>query len=346
MSKSSPSTAEVLRAGLLAFAGIVLLWALSDLVLVVFAAVLLSVLLRGAAGMLSRVTGLRVNSSLAIVTVFIVGGAALFAILLGPRFLAEGKQLVHEVVQYVTRMQQNSSGTLFGNILNSAISMKKGAAVGPLAPKLLSVTFGTAGGLVLILVTALYLAVSPRLYTEGLVRLVPLFYRARARLIFAEVTHVLRYWMLGQLVDMAVVGILSTVGLLILGVPLPIALGVIAGLLTFIPYVGAILAGIPAIIVASTMGLTTVLWVVALYTACHVIEGYLVAPLVTRRTVDLPPALTVLSMSVLGTLYGFFGVLIATPLTAAVIVLIREVYVHDLLGDEARPVEPFVKHQN
>jgi predicted PurR-regulated permease PerM len=138
--------------------------------------------------------------------------------------------------------------------------------------------------------------------------------------------------MLGQLIDMAVVGVLSTLGLALLGIPLPLALGVLAGLFTFVPYLGAVLAGIPAVIVASTVGPAAILWVVLLYTGCHVVDGYLVSPLVSRRTVRLPPAVTVLSMAVLGELYGFLGVLIATPLAALVIVLVKELYIRDFLG--------------
>jgi predicted PurR-regulated permease PerM len=135
------------------------------------------------------------------------------------------------------------------------------------------------------------------------------------------------------MIDMLVVGALATAGLFLLHVPLPIALGILAGVLTFVPYLGAIMAGIPAVIVALTVGPSTVLWVIILYLICHTVEGYIVAPLVMRRTVKLPPALTVLSMTILGVIYGLFGVLIATPLTAAVMVLVREIYVVDMLGD-------------
>ena len=108
----------------------------------------------------------------------------------------------------------------------------------------------------------------------------------------------------------------------------------LAEFLTFVPHLGAILAGIPEVIVASTVGPSTILWVVALYCGCHLVEGYLIAPNVTCRMVNLSPAITLLSISILAEFYGILGALIATPLTAAVIVLVHEIYVRDMLGDK------------
>jgi predicted PurR-regulated permease PerM len=313
-------------------AAVALLWALSDVVLLVFAAILLAVLLRGAAQLLVRLVGLPVNLSLAIVVILsllILSGSAW---ILGPRFVSEGQQLVKEIYDYVGHMRSRYAHSFWFGALQRMTSGQSGLSIAPLAPKLLTVTFGTTGALVLLIATALYLAVSPRLYLRGAMLLVPPKRRRRAEEILKLLGHVLRYWMLGQLIDMAVVGVLATLGLALLGIPLPLALGALAGLLTFVPYLGAILAGIPAVIVASTVGPASILWVVLLYTGCHMVEGYIVAPLVTRRTVRLPPAVTLLSMVILGELYGFLGILVATPLAAVIILLVRELYVRDVLG--------------
>lgn len=313
----------------------VMLWALSDVVLLVFAAILLAVLLRGTAKELADLTRMPVTMALALVVILALLFVAGFGYLFGPRFVTEGQQLITEVSSYISNLQASYSDSFWSLALKRATSGANGFELAPLAPKLLTVTFGTVGGLLLLIVTALYLAASPRLYLHGAVLLVPPERRRRAQEIMEELAHVLRYWMLGQLIDMAVVGVLSTVGLLLIGIPLPLALGVLAGLLTFVPYLGAILAGIPAVIVASTHGLGDILWVIALYIACHAVEGYIVSPLVARRTVELAPAVTVLSMSILGELYGFLGVLIATPLTAAIIVLVKEIYIRDILRSPA-----------
>lgn len=333
MRTDNNTTAGTLRAALIIGGLCALLWLLSDIVLLVFAAALLAVLLRGVAQRLADLTGLPVKPCLALVALIIVAALAGFGIVLGPRFINEGQQLAGEISTFVANMRAQYGHTSWGHLIVKSVSDGKLAALGPMAPRMVSVTFGTAGALLLTLVTALYLAISPQLYINGIIRLVPLGYRVRAMQTMQEIGHVLRYWMLGQLIDMAVVGIISTLGLWALHVPLPAALGLIAGLLTFIPYLGALLAGLPAVIVASTVGLDTVIWVVVLYAACHMIEGYIVAPVVSRRMVHLPPAITVLSMAILGLLYGFIGVLIATPFTAAAIVLVNNLYVRDILGD-------------
>lgn len=336
-----PSTGGVLVRIFLVLIFGALLWVLADVVLLLFAAILLAVFLRAAATALAKVTRLPVGLCLGAVVILAVLFTGGFAWLVGPRFVREGQQLVTEIYAYAGQLRQRYAGSFWVQALEGATG--HGLPLAPLAPKLLTVTFGTMGGLFLLIVTALYLAAAPRLYLRGAILLLPPERRQRGAEIFALVGHALRYWMLGQLIDMAFVGVLATLGLVLLGIPLPVALGVLAGLFTFIPYLGAILAGIPAVIVASTVSPAAILWVVLLYTACHVLEGYIVSPLISRRTVHLPPAVTVLSMSILGELYGFMGVLIATPLTAAIILLVKEIYVRDFLhtaDDEPEEAEP------
>ena len=132
---------------------------------------------------------------------------------------------------------------------------------------------------------------------------------------------------------MAIVGLLVGGGLALLGVPLAMVLGVIAGLFTFVPYFGTIASMAPALLVALTQGLRETLWVLLLFLLAHGVEGYLVAPFVQRRTVRLPPALTVLAMVLLTAVFGISGVLIATPLVAVLMVGVTRVYVEDILGD-------------
>ena len=140
-------------------------------------------------------------------------------------------------------------------------------------------------------------------------------------------------WSLGQLIDMALVGVLTGIGLALLGVPLPLALAVLAGLLTFIPYFGAIVAAVPAMLMGLTVDWQTSLWVLLLFWICQGIEGYVVGPLVQRNTAHLAPALTIFSMMILNTLFGALGVILGAPIAAALLVIVRGVYVGDMLGD-------------
>ena len=346
---SLAAIAGTLRIGLIAVLVGTVFWVLADIVLLIFAAIMLAVLLRGLADIVSRHTPIRpifavLLVSLAVVLVF--GG---FIAWTGPQILTEGQALVGEISKFTSSFKLQYGQGVWGHWLHELMhSMMSGktAMFGSSATSLVMGTLGSLGSGLLIVVTAIYLAVTPNLYVEGCVRLAPLHYRKRVAEILLTLSAVLRWWMVGQLVDMIVVGLLACVGLSLLHVPMALALGVLAGLLTFIPYVGAFIAGIPGVIVAFTVSPMTVLWVVGVYLACHGVEGYLVAPLVQRRTVHLPPALTVFSMAILGTIYGVFGVVIATPVTAAVMVLVREIYVSDVLGDDQRSDFIFELHKH
>jgi predicted PurR-regulated permease PerM len=183
-------------------------------------------------------------------------------------------------------------------------------------------------------ITAIYFAIEPELYLGGVVQLMPPAYRLRGCKILRDVGKTLVLWSVGQFIDMMVVGALVAIGFSLLGMPLALALAVLAGLLTFIPFFGAILAAIPALVVGPAAGWHTAVWVLVVFVCCHVVEAYVVGPFVQRRTVRLPPALTVLSMTCLGSIFGILGVVLGAPVAAVLLVVVREAYVDDVLGGE------------
>lgn len=196
-----------------------------------------------------------------------------------------------------------------------------------------STTLGALANVVIILFIGLFLAVEPRLYTDGLIRLVPIGRRARAREVLYAVGDVLQWWLVGKVVAMLVIGVLTALGLWLLGVELALTLGLIAALLTFIPNIGPVLALVPAVLLALLHSPTQALYVVLLYLAIQTVESYVLTPLVQRRTVSLPPALTISAQVALGVLLGGLGLVLATPLTVALLVLIQRLYIEDTLGD-------------
>ena len=186
----------------------------------------------------------------------------------------------------------------------------------------------------IVVLVAVYLAADPRPYLEGTVRLFPLKHRDRARNVLDAVGDTLFHWLQGQLVSMAVVGLLVAGGLWALGVPLAGTLGFIAGLFEFVPNIGPILSGVPAALLGITVSTSHVLYVILLYTAVQTLESYFLTPMVMKRAISLPPALTIVAQLV-GTLTaGWLGLLLATPLIAAIVVVVRKVYLESLLGEE------------
>jgi predicted PurR-regulated permease PerM len=319
----------------IAAALILLVWLLSDIVLLIFLAVLIAVMLRGAADWAARHTGAPERVMLAVVTLAVAAFLVGFLYVVGPRLVSQSQDLWTQLQQQVSHLRAQYGDTPWGHAIFARLS-PSGAVQSHIAVYAGSVATSTLGGLAttfVLIATALYFAISPGLYIDGLVRLFPLPYRPRARDVLLDIGETLQWWSLGQLIDMSVVGVLTGIGLFILGMPLALALAVLAGLFTFVPYFGAIIAAVPAMLVALTVSWQDSLWVLAIFLGCHSIEGYVVSPLVQRRTVDLPPAASILSMTILGTIFGPLGVILGTPFAAALLVTVREVYVADVLGD-------------
>jgi predicted PurR-regulated permease PerM len=333
--RCATDVARTLRTIAIIAAFAVLVWALSDIVLLIFLAVVIAVILRGLGDWAARHTGASQHAMLALVSILIAAALLGLAYYMGPKLMSESQDLLSRLRQGMDHLRVAYGNTAWGRVIFENLSPPQ-EVKDHIASYAGTVASTTVGGLVtvfILLVTALYFAIAPELYIAGTVRLFPLRYRPRARAIFIDVGRTLQWWSLGQLIDMVVVGVLSGIGLLLLGVPLALALGVLAGLFTFVPYFGAIAAAIPAMLVALTVSWQTSLWVALIFLVCHGIEGYLISPLVQRNTADLPPALTILSMTVLGTLFGTFGIILGTPVAAALLVIVREAYVGDVLGD-------------
>lgn len=322
------SIAHILRTVCIVVAVGALLWAMADAFLVIFLAVLISAMLRGLGNALARRTRLPVGVAVVLVFFLLLLAVVAAGYWIGPRLIAEGRQLWSQLSRQAGSLEPVMHRLGLGS-LTSGSSSELPHMLGMVATS----TIGFLAALLVILATAVYLAVAPGLYIDGAVRLVPLWYQQRARQIILEMGCTLQGWLLGQLIDMIVVGLLVGGGLTLIGTPLAMVLGVIAGVFTFVPYFGTIVSMVPALVVGLTQGLQQTLWIVVLFVIAHGVEGYLIAPFVQRRTVHLPPALTVLAMVVLTAVFGIGGVLIATPLVAVLMVGTARIYVQDILGD-------------
>ena len=339
---SAPTAVEprrptaILRAVALAGAALLLVWLLWSVLLLVFFAVLLGVTLRGVADWLAVRTRVKASWMLAVVTILLAAVAAGFVLSVGPLLARQGSDLVGSLSNEAAALQRAYGHTEWGRRVLGQLRPSGDGTDTLAAPafRVLGMTLDVLATLILLVITALYLAISPDLYIDGTLRLVPIRHRARAREVMGETGRTLRRWLLGQLADMVAIAVLTGLGLGLLGVPLPLALGAIAGLLTFIPYFGAVLAGVPAILVALSIGPHLALLTVGVFLAVHLIEGYVISPLIQKRMVELPPAITVMAMTAAGTLFGPFGIVLGTPLAAAGMVVVRELYVADTLGDD------------
>ena len=196
-----------------------------------------------------------------------------------------------------------------------------------------SSTLAALGGLFLITFVAIFIAADPDLYHRGLMHLFPHRMRAKAGEVLTGLAATLRRWLATQLVSMTVVGVVTTIVLLLLDVKAPFALGLIAGLLEFIPYVGPILSALPGIAMALLDSPEKALWVALAYTAIQQLEGAAIQPLLMQKGLELPPVLTLLGQAAMSLAFGFMGLLVAVPLLGAIMVPIKMLYVRDVVGD-------------
>lgn len=206
---------------------------------------------------------------------------------------------------------------------------------------LLSGTATVAAALFLILVIAIYIGAEPKLYTEGFIRLFPLERRGQVLDIMDEISITVQWWLVGQICSMFILGILTSLGLWLLGVPYAVLLGSITAFMTFIPNLGPIIAAIPTLSVALTTGVDTAIYTAIFFVVLQCIEGYFITPMIHRRAISVPPVLIITIQFLLYYMVGFLGVLLAMPLMGCVMVLVKKLYIEDILGD---PLEESTSH--
>ncbi len=311
----------------------------ADVFLVIFGGILFAVLLRALEDVLERHTPLSAGWSLA----FVVLG---LAVLLG----AAGYFLTAEVTSQFDQLGKGlgqSWQELKGKLESTAWGRQLLALMAglPTAPEqngdllsqissVFSTTLGAIGNFFIVVFLGIYFAADPGWYRRGMLRMLPRNQRERCAEVLDEISTALRWWLIGRFASMLIVGIVTTIGLMLLGIPVALALGSIAFLFDFVPFLGPVVAATPAILIALTMGTTQALYVVLLYLVIQTLEGYVLTPLIEQRSVRLPPALTIGMLVLLGLLAGTPGVLLATPLTVVLAVLIKKLYVEDTLENK------------
>lgn len=312
-----------------------LLVELSGLLLLVFGAILVAAIFDALADPIARITRLPERWALLVAVLLVFAVLALSGWLFGAQINAQ----IAELQQTLPRAWRTFESWLG----NSALGERLLAAVRDWAPSgpglvrnvgnFAAATAGAVVNLLLVVVAGIYLAAQPRIYRSGLLHLIPPQSRPAGREAMAAAGRGLRSWLGAQLIGMVAIGVLTTLGLWLIGVPSALALGLLAGLAEFVPIVGPTIAAIPALLIALTLGTDVLLWTLLLYLAIQQIEGNVIMPIVTRHAVDLPPALALFSVVALGILFGPLGVLFGAPLAVVIFVLVRELYVKRVLGE-------------
>lgn len=325
---------------------LILLYFTFDVILLIFGAALLAIFLRGLAEIIGRFVKVSEGWLVLIVSVLLVGILTGAIALLAPDVAQQVRHLRVELPKSAQATADYISQFGWGRALIEQLPSVDDVRQ-KVDPSLFlsgvggffSSTMGAVGNFFIVILLAIYLASEPRFYVRGFIKLFPKPRRHRATQVVGAVGETLRWWLIGKVASMIFIGLLTWIGLSILGVPLALTLGLIAGLLSFIPNFGPILSALPALLLAFIASPMTAVYVLGLYVGVQLIESNVVTPLIERETVELPPALTIVFQLALAVLVGGLGLVLATPLLAVIMVLVQMVYIQDVLGDQDVEVE-------
>lgn len=314
-----------------------LAWRLLDVFMLAFGGILVATALRTLSQPLRRRLNCPARLALGIVVVALAA-VIIFGIWLIGDHAASQLQQLREVLPrgldaVVRWLNSNAPGRTLLELLNSA---KSDDAAWSRVAGLATMTLGAASSALLVVVIGIYLAADPWLYRRGLLRLFPETQRAKVDQAIQAAGEGLSRWLLGQSISMLAIGSLITVGLWIIGVPMALSMGVIAGALAFVPFFGAVASGVLIVLLAFTQGPAQAVYAALLCLAVQQLEELVLLPFIQRWAVALPPVLGLIAAVVFGVLFGIIGVLFATPLMVVVMILVQKLYVHVVVEPPTR----------
>lgn len=311
---------------------------LAQPLLLIFAGIVLASMLDGGTRLLGRVLPIGRGWRLAIVTVAAVGFIAWTFYFAGTELVGQAERLREVITAQGNRILAwgNSLGIVQGGVGVDKLSGQLMGTLGRLGSAVSS-ALGVVASTVMILVIGIFIAVEPRLYQRGVAWMMPLESRDSFYSTAENMGFTLRRLMAGRLVGMAVEGIGTWILLALGGVPMAALLGILTGLLAFIPNIGAIVSGILIVLAGFSVSVNAGLWAIAVYFIVQTVDGYLIVPYVARKTVDLAPALVLGAQLLFGALFGLMGLMLADPIVAMIKVALEQKSKEDQVEDDTLP---------
>ncbi|WP_435168437.1 AI-2E family transporter [Falsirhodobacter sp. 1013] len=305
--------------------------------LLIFAGVLVAVFLRGGGAGIGRMTGIGGGWGLVVFMLLLLALIVLFFTNASQALFQQFAQLLSQLPTAIDRLERLVNDNPWMQQVRQRIDLESLIPSGMGALATVSSTVGILGNMFLVAFIGIYCAISPGIYRRGVVALIAPEMRPRVQAMLLDAGSALRSWLTAQFASMAVIGVLTFIGLSILGIPLALILAVLAGIATFVPNIGPVVAAVPAVLLGLSQGPHTVALIVGLYVIVQAIESYLVTPRLQQELVSLPPALTISFQLMLGYLFGLLGFALATPLLAVVMTLANKHYIADYLEGAQAP---------
>jgi predicted PurR-regulated permease PerM len=302
--------------------------------LLILAGILIALFFHGLAQLLERKMKLSPKLSLlvSVILTFVLISAMFW--FMGARIQEQVTELTKTLPSTISNAKAKLETTSIGKrILEKTSSQETSDKVYSFGGNFFNSTFGAFGDLYVVLFLGIFFTFSPKTYVNGFLSLVPSAGKPRAKLTIERIGFTLTKWLKGQMFAMLIVFTLTAIVLTILGMPMAIALALIAGLLNFIPNFGPLLAMIPAVLIALTQGANKAILVAVLYILIQILESNIITPSIQKKLINIPPALTILAQLFMGILTGGWGLVLATPLVAILMVVVQETYVKRINGE-------------
>ncbi len=303
------------------------LWQLRELLMLVFGAIVIATVFHALSDPLASKLKIPGWVALGLAIILIMGAFGAAFATFGPEIGTQVRGLARNLPAAWQSLDQRI-GSLGMGRLSDAFPAEQHLA------RVTNFALSVGGGLItalLVVAGAIYLAAQPSLYRAGLVLLVPKGNRALVDEALRDSGRALAMWLRGQLITMTVVGTVTGIGLWLIGVPSALTLGLLAGLLDFVPFVGPIAAAIPALLITFNISGEMALWTLALYVVVQQLEGNFLYPLVQRYEVGIPPAVMLFGLIAAGVLFGWAGIVFGAPLAVVCYVLVKRLYVREAL---------------
>ncbi len=322
--------------GLVVILGLTI-WLAGAVILLIFAGLLFGVFLDGLSDLLRRHARLPGRWA----TLVTLAGFLFFATTVGGliawRTSAELPEMMENLQTAWKQVQQYIDGQIWTRPFFATPNGDRAATMRSEWLQRIAGVFSTALGAVVsgafVFFVGVFFAFDMKLYRRGMLRLVPMARRERAAHVMHEVGSQLWWWIWGKVLSGLIVAVAIGMGLWLYGIPAPLTLALIAFALTFIPNFGPITSAIPAVLLALPSSVYAAVYVVLLYLVVQIIESFILTPLIQQKNVKLPPILNLAAQVLLGVLFGVPGLLVAPPMVVAGMVLVKRLYVEDILGD-------------
>jgi predicted PurR-regulated permease PerM len=306
-----------------------------DILLMVLAGSLIAVYFHGLGDAIQRRTKLKRKSAMLISiigSVIILGALFWF---MGTKIQQQVAELSNSLPHTLNNARAKLAQTTAGQKVLDSISGDNSAKLMSTVQGFFSTTFGVLGDMYIILFLGIFFTSNPSLYKDGILILVPRSKKALGKHIMDRISLSLKGWLKGTLFSMFLITILLGIALTIVGMPVALILALITGLLEIVPSLGSLIAMIPGVLLALTVSTNMAILVAIIYIVAQTIVANIITPLIQKKMINLPPALTLISQLIMGTASGALGVILAVPLLAILIVLVDELYVKKIAHNDS-----------